>query len=117
MKKIIILVIVVMLSVVGTWIISGKTLSARKAQANLTRLWPPSFGYGRCGRCDRPWNIAKEHCTDANERGGMFPLCEPCWQELTPEKRLPYYKELYDRWGPRSHYIWQEIEKAVMEGK
>jgi hypothetical protein len=29
---------------------------------------------------------------------GCFPLCEECWQPMTPEERLPYYMQLVDDW-------------------
>lgn len=59
------------------------------------RLFP---GSGSCGRCLTTWNIIEGHATPYCETGGCFPLCERCWADLTPEARLPFYRELWDRW-------------------
>jgi len=77
-------------------------------------------GYGCCLRCERPWKFVKGHSTEYRDGRGMFPLCERCWTELcTPEKRLPYYRELWYKWerSDPGHADWDKIEKAVMEGK
>ncbi len=69
-----------------------------------------SPGYSWCGRCKTTWNWVEGHSTqflwcegdnsnDKNSGSGMFPLCEYCWHELTPEQRLPFYLELNNRWG------------------
>ena len=105
MKILIVVLVMILIVVIGNWVIQGKTLS----------IWPPSFGYGRCGRCDRPWNIAEHHSTMITENWGVFPLCEPCWEELTPKTRLPYYKELFYRWPLGKNYTWEDVEKAVAE--
>ena len=52
---------------------------------------------------------------------GCFPLCEKCWQELkTPEARLPYYKELFDKWiqmgSGKTEEDWERIKQSVIEG-
>ncbi len=85
--------------------------------------------YSACGRCGMPLNVTKHHSTDVNESGGMFPLCEKCWNDLTPQDRLPYYKKLYDSWvmtmplylpdgsQPKVNMTWEEIEAAVLAGK
>ena len=88
----------------------------------MARLLNPY--YGTCGRCGRPWNVCKPHTTDYKIGYGCFPLCEDCWGELTPEKRLPYYRKLYDRWereGTIYNYVfnrdWFNIKKAVLADK
>jgi hypothetical protein len=55
---------------------------------------------------------------------GCFPLCESCWSELTPETRLPYYKELYESWLSFGEELKKDceglyplMEKAVLDGK
>jgi hypothetical protein len=55
-------------------------------------------GYGWCGRCKRPWNVVRSHETPYRPGQGCFPLCEDCWQILTPDQRLPYYMALVDKW-------------------
>lgn len=85
--------------------------------ATIERMIAP--GYGHCLRCERPWKFVEEHITEYHDGRGMFPLCERCWSELgTPEKRLPYYRELWYRWEESTpgHADWNKIEKAVMAG-
>ncbi len=77
-------------------------------------------GYSYCLRCYRTWNVVKEHSTRYTMYNGCFPLCEDCWSKLTPEKRLYYYKKLFNKWKRNGYVddsIWKDIEKAVLEGK
>lgn len=85
------------------------------------------FNWGSCGRCKRTWPICEEHCTGYRESGGgCFPLCEQCWQELTPEQRLPYYHDLWISWqscgcpdknGVPWNEEWKQMKTAVLAGK
>ena len=52
--------------------------------------------YTFCKCCKRPWALVTPHTTLYAEQRGCFPLCIKCWQERTPEQRLPYYIAL---WG------------------
>lgn len=84
-----------------------------------------------CFSCDRQygrmWGRATPHNTVyAAGTRACNPLCEDCWAELvTPEARLPYYRELYDWWyGERraSGVIpdqgeWNLVEAAVRAGR
>lgn len=81
-----------------------------------------------CGCCYRPWPICKEHLTDFGGRrsGGCFALCEECWEELTPEERLPFYKKVYELWrsfglldynGQPWEDVWELMKSAVLAGK
>lgn len=72
-------------------------------------------GYSGCYACGATWDWAEPHVTNFSERDGCFPLCEPCWQALTPWQRLPYYAQLNARWPSPEH--WPAIERAVLEGK
>lgn len=95
-------------------------LSLRRLAGDLTRWW--FVNYGCCGRCRRPWAIAKYHITDYSDGTGCFPLCESCWRELVPEQRLRYYRELVDQWsnypGAKDYGItWELIRRAVLEGR
>jgi hypothetical protein len=84
-------------------------------------------GFGSCYRCHDTWNHTKEHCTYFNGGRGCFPLCERCWGALQPYERLPYYKQLHQRWldqlpgnqQRRSELIneWPLIRRAVMKGR
>lgn len=75
--------------------------------------------YGHCGKCGLTWATVEGHSTRYTESEGMFPLCEKCWSELTPEQRLPYYRSLWESWEREipGHANWNDIEKAVLEGK
>jgi hypothetical protein len=76
-------------------------------------------GYSACKRCKMPWAFTQGHCTKWNKNGGMFPLCEHCWERLSPSERLPYYKMLWQEWhewGPVRDPAWHDVEAAVMAG-
>jgi len=78
------------------------------------------LSYGGCGRCHMTWNICDYHITSYANTGGCFPLCTWCWNRLTIEERLPYYKSLvYDVWedNKENDVKWSLIKKAVLEGK
>jgi hypothetical protein len=79
--------------------------------------------HGTCGRCWTAWPLAPYHVTrcDGPGMGGMFPLCELCWQELaTPAARLPHYRVLWNHWmfngSDKPPEAWDRIEAAVMAG-
>lgn len=76
-----------------------------------------SPGYGHCGKCGITWNHTDSHTTMYSENSGIFPLDEHCWNELTIEERLPYYREWFDKWGAGDINLWNAIKKAVEEGK
>ncbi len=91
----------------------------RRLKGLIARIFYPR--YSTCGRCGRPWSICEDHTTifekeDGSPHRGCFPLCEDCWRELSPEERLPYYRELYDLWIRQgSKADWSMIKKAVLE--
>ena len=101
------------------------------------RLQRMNPGVGTCGRCLRPWGGpaqtwmpaggtgwiespakpgAKEHITQYSSVGGCFPLCEQCWGGLTPEQRLPYYRDLWEEWEKWcvGYASWEAIKAAVL---
>ena len=97
------------------------TLSERIREARQRNLDYP--GYGGCYRCQRRWPICQSHATpfrnQDGEKHGCFPLCQECWEELTPEQRLVYYQQLWAEWEswdkmPREE--WHRIEEAVKQG-
>ena len=73
-------------------------------------------GYSCCGLCGRPWKFAKEHITNYSPSSGCFPLCQKCWEKLTPQKRLPFYHKLWKEWK-NTDVKWEDIKKVVLEGK
>jgi hypothetical protein len=72
----------------------------RRLRAWAERMLSPS--YGHCRRCHRPWRHgrigANPHVTFYKQGSGLFVLCEGCWADLTPEKRLPFYDQLLGSW-------------------
>ncbi len=77
-------------------------------------------GYGRCSKCKTPWDLVKGHSTTYSETYACFPLCEKCWQELTPDTRMPYYMQLVDEWEKNSPdhngTSWAVVRRQIQEG-
>lgn len=72
-----------------------------------------------CARCKTKWYWIESHTTRYADGQGCFPLCEPCWRDLkTPERRLPYYRGLWESWGTdhASEATWASIALAVQAG-
>lgn len=93
----------------------------RKGLAVL--LKPMYQGFG-CVRCELPWNVTEGHTTKISPFESCFALCEKCWEDLSPEERLPFYKALFEKWqgdeisrkeAPPEK--WQKIKTAVLAGK
>jgi len=76
-------------------------------------------GYSHCKKCHTNWRFVKGHSTYVPGTGrGLFPLCEQCWEELTPEQRLPYYQQLYNEWKGEGYpikYSWGKLKTAILE--
>ena len=84
-------------------------------------------GYGGCAHCHHTWNWKKGHMIPFAAHktrtlldgspyyyARMFPLCEECYQKLSPEKRLNYCKELWRKWGsPKEKVDWNIIREHV----
>lgn len=90
-----------------------------RISARLAALLAP----GCCLRCKTPWLFVKSHVTDYSISSGCFPLCEKCWSELTPDQRLPFYRELITRWfahgsldGESFAQTWHQVKTAVLNG-
>jgi hypothetical protein len=101
--------------------ISATVANKPNEPKDLVDLMPGVSEYelSRCGRCQRSWKWVHGHNTDIDEYRSVFPLCEECWQALTPKERLPYYRALYDSWGAYGPKFvkWEDIEAAVLAGK
>jgi len=93
-------------------------LFIRKILGFLSNIYPGAWGYSCCGRCGITWRFVVGHSTDVGDGGGMFPLCEHCWKELSIKQRLPYYSALYDSWciSGSSRHSWSDIQDAVLRG-
>lgn len=98
---------------------------------SASRITGCLHGHGTCNRCDEPWCVVEWHTTEYSEVSGCFPLCDSCWTVLTPETRLPFYKEMMSDWHRQAVIFgywtpdydrdldnqWQQIHVAVLEGK
>jgi hypothetical protein len=86
----------------------------RRAFGAITRIITPGYSY--CGKCGITWKFVKGHSTNYTNSRGCFPLCEHCWELLTPEERLPYYKDLWDSWHGwgKPDVEWKTIKEAVL---
>lgn len=78
-------------------------------------------GFSWCHHCHTTWPFVESHATHYEDSRGCFPLCELCWTELgTPERRLPYYRQLWDEWiaddGDLKQSMWDAIQAAVEKG-
>lgn len=82
----------------------------------VSQLLTPGYSY--CHKCKTTWVFVRGHSTKYSSSGGCFPLCELCWVELeTPERRLPYYRQLWEEWraGGDTEHEWDDIEAAVLK--
>lgn len=111
----------------GSWL--QTQLCPRHAKWWTLRYWTRRFswrigklsgyfspGYGACFRCHTNWDYAHYHITDVPQSGGCFALCEPCWTDLTPKERLPFYRQLFDRWvlDGCNDRDWNEYREAIL---
>lgn len=124
-----------------------RNLALVKAKAMALQLLAP--GYSTCMRCNTPWKFADNrsvHYIGVTEEqrlawwkdcfpdevppprykdritSGIFALCTLCWDELTPEERLPYYEELWHRYARKINGLdqrtvdlcWEEIQTKIL---
>jgi hypothetical protein len=107
-----------------TWRLSMINLIRRRMIGLLTWFLYPNTLISRhscCARCWVSWEITEYHSTKyktlTGEDQGCHPLCENCICELTPEKRLPYYRKLFIRWlklDLKPQVEWGTIREAVI---
>lgn len=76
-----------------------------------------SPGYSACLACGTSWLFVEGHATNYRDGSGCFPLCEKCWEERTPEERLPFYADLIASWDSADEELWSQVKTAVLEGK
>lgn len=65
----------------------GLSFQARRELAG--RLLPSHFSH--CSRCRLPWNVVEGHVIAYSRNSGCFPICNECWDDLTPVDRVPFY--------------------------
>ena len=69
-----------------------------KYSKNARNFIGKRMGFSGCANCGDTWNWKTRHDTNYREGSSMFPLCEECYQILSPEKRFYYHKKLLDEW-------------------
>lgn len=82
----------------------------------ISKLFSP--GFSSCGRCLTTWTFVPLHRTpiEGGTISACFPLCQKCWAGLTPDERLPFYRDLAQQWGPYYDKLWPAISAAVNDG-
>lgn len=88
----------------------------RKRLAELVESSYP--GKNDCRRCGLTEQLISLHGTMYGLTHGVSVLCEKCWQELTAEEKLPYYRAAFDSWDKdwAVPVRWEIIKKAVLAG-
>lgn len=76
-------------------------IALRRAVASQGRNQSPESG--SCFHCGMPWTIVRSHSTMYTKVQACFPLCEDCWNTLSVEERVPYYRQLAYMWNSRPH--------------
>lgn len=57
-----------------------------------------ALGYSGCYHCGMTWNYVEGKTIYYSEGSGMFPLCEECFDRLSPEEIDPYIEKLAMSW-------------------
>ena len=69
-------------------------------------------GFSGCLRCGGSWAVKRPHWTWYSD-AGMGPICEECYDELSPEERLPYYVKLWESWGSPEDVDFSLIRQGI----
>ena len=73
-----------------------------------------SKGYSGCLCCGDKWNWKPKHIIPYGNAAGMFPLCDECYDRLSPEERYHYCQELWRDWGrPEGEVDWDLVREHV----
>jgi len=77
-------------------------------QINILRkiksMYGKMYGLSWCSHCGLAWNVVKGKYIPYNAKlpgdrwNEMFPICEDCFEKLSPEQILSYCKDLVDQW-------------------
>lgn len=71
-------------------------------------------GCNGCSHCGGKWNWKQEHIIYYTKTNGMFPLCEECYEKLSPQERYDYCIEVWNSWGrPDNEAAFDMIAKNV----
>jgi len=88
----------------------------------IRNLFGSLRGYGGCMRCGDSWSWKKDHTIPCKD-GGIFPLCEECWSEISEEEKIFWVRELERKWRSQGIvYVYHrskldEAIKAIKEGR
>ena len=84
---------------------------------NIKNAIGRSKGYSGCNRCGDRWNWKEKHIVPYGNASGMFPLCEECYQQISPKERYHYCRELareWEKWGSSEDDIdWDIVREHV----
>jgi hypothetical protein len=78
----------------------------------ISRLVSP--GYGNCEKCKTTWNFVKPRPVMLDGSGGVFALCEKCWQESDTADRIQYHRQVWWMYHAGS-MEWEAVRKAVIK--
>jgi hypothetical protein len=53
--------------------------------------------FGKCAHCGGSWAVKSPHWTWYSS-AAIGPICEECYEKLSPEERWPYYEALLSEW-------------------
>ena len=74
-------------------------------------------GLSYCLKCNGTWNWKKPHMILVNNNRSIFPLCEECYHEVSPEERLYWCKTLFKSWYTKDHVPeqidWERVSRIV----
>lgn len=102
----------------GGHVVFMKFMEQRSQERTMERELAEFSRNGGCSSCLRPWRVLDKHYTPFTPERACFPLCETCWQSMTPQERLPHYRMLWNLWGDSTDEIGvsrEEFEKACLQ--
>lgn len=76
-----------------------RAFKRRRFLAPARQAFAPGYSY--CLHCGTPWKWVEGKIIMYSESCGCFPICEECWDTLTPVDRLPYYLEHIRKYPPK----------------
>ena len=89
----------------------------KEPKATILRKLNPSYSY--CGKCKVPWKYVRSHdIRNSNQTGGVFYMCEECWNESTIDERLLISYEGYLEFHQDMiEMSWKYISEEIKKGK
>lgn len=74
-----------------------------------------ALGFSCCAHCGMPWKYVEGKPIPFSDSSGMFPLCEQCFDELSPQRIDMYIDQLINTWlddHRRLRLEWQMLQPA-----